>query len=91
LKHIPTGENTARLDLIPMIEIRIHKKFPEKVFSQELTELQESEVYKGCVELLSGRLSEYDLYINFDRIERTPQGGDGSQIFILIYRKSDKN
>jgi hypothetical protein len=78
------------MDLIPSIEIKIHKKFPEKVFTQELMGLQESEVYKGCVELLNGRLSEYDLFIEFDKIERV-QHTDGSQIFILIYRKSDEN
>ncbi len=81
------GNTLGTLELIPLIEIRIHKKSPEKVYTPELMNLQGSEVYKGCMGLLNGRLSEYDLGIEFDKIEPMM---NGSQIKILIYRKSDK-
>lgn len=81
------GNTLGTLELIPLIEIKIHKKLPEKVYAPELMNLKDSEVYKGCMGLLNGRLSEYDLGIEFDKVEPMM---NGSQIKILIYRKSDK-
>lgn len=76
------------MDLIPFIGVKIHKKFPEKSFTQELMDLQESKTYKSCVGSLLGRLEEHELLIDHDKIERLPDGG--CQIFILICRKSDE-
>lgn len=75
--------------LLPYLEIKIYKMLPEKSSVVEMQELKESELFKGCLESLLGRLNEHNLFIRNNQVERMVSGG--SQIFILIYRKSDEN
>ena len=80
---------TISMSLIPVIELKIYKKPPLKISAVEMQEFKKSEIYKNCINLLNGRLLDNNLFIKTDVIENISNGG--SQIFILIYRKSDEN
>lgn len=87
-------EGRISMDLIPSIEVKIHKKSrpngtPINSSIVELQDLQETDTYKHCMSLFSGRLDEYDLFISVEAVQRIVSGG--SQIYILIYRKLDEN
>lgn len=82
------------LELLPYIEVKIHKKFrpngtPVNSSVTELQDLQESILYKECMNIFKSVLDEHGLFISQEKVERLSSGG--SQIYILIYRKSDEN
>lgn len=96
-QHFDTNtkpQGKINLELIPYLEIKIHKKSrpngtPINSSIVELQDLQETDTYKHCMSLFSGRLDEYDLFISVEAVQRIVSGG--SQIYILIYRKLDEN
>jgi len=85
------------MDLLPYLEIKIHKGHVNKFTHSRMIQLELSEVYKECISKLNGRLDEHDLVVvnnpkynsHTGQIEQLPNGG--FQIYILIYRKSDEN
>jgi len=88
-KGVNKWDGVVSMDLVPYLEIRIHMKFPLRVSVMTLQELQEKDTYKDCITQLKGILNDHDLFISQEKVERIKSGG--SQIYILIYRKSDEN
>lgn len=91
------GMTEILMDLIPFLEIKIHKGHVNKISDTELIRLEQSELYKDCISKLKGRIDEHGLVVinnpkynhSCGQVEQLPNGG--FQIFILIYRKSDEN
>ena len=85
------------MELLPYLEIKIHKGFANKILGPDLIRLEQSGLYKDCISKLRGRLDEHDLVVinnpkynsNMGQVVQLPNGG--FQIYILIYRKSDEN
>lgn len=85
------------MDLIPYLQIKIHKEHVNKFTHTRMIELELSAPYKECVSKLRDRLDEHNLVVvnnpkynsHIGQIEQLPNGG--FEIFILIYRKSDEN
>ncbi len=87
-------------DLIPYLSVNISRpemhsrviKIDDIEFVNKITvELTDTNIYKGCIGLLSSRLEDYNLFMCKEKIEVRDNGRFGSQIKILIYRKSDEN
>ena len=77
----------AKFYFIPFLQIRILKILMKQ--SENYQKLMDSNEYKEAIARLKDRLEEYDHFIGTEQIERIT--GGGSQINILIYRKTDEN
>ncbi len=91
---VDRSNSTMSFELIPFIEIKILKWYNTFMSnieeSEELFKLKHSEVYKDSMVHLNGILDEAGLYIKEEKIEAIKSSEGGSQIFILIYRKTDR-